>query len=169
MFIGHIGVAYAARARWPRAELVALLVATMLPDLADFALPQGDRCRGNCGLYTHAFPAFLVLAATAAAFAWFIWHRRAAAILAALLVLSHIALDLLTGYKQFWIGGPETGAVLYHHPLVDFAIETTMMIVAWMILRRTARAPRHAVRVVTLVLLIGVQAAFDGWLLRVQP
>jgi hypothetical protein len=146
---------------------VALVVATMLPDLADFALPQGNRCRANCGLYTHAFPAFLVLAALAAAFAWFIWHRRAAAVLAAALVVSHIALDLLTGDKQFWVGGPVTGLVLYHKEGWDFVIEATMMTTAWFALRRTARAPRVAVYISTLLTLLALQGAFDVWLLRI--
>src|SRR3954462_7303393 len=106
MLIGHVSLAYLARARWPRAELVMLLVATMLPDLADFVLPQGNRCRASCGLITHAFPAFLVLGAVAAGFAWFIFHRRIVAVVAGTLVILHIALDFLTGYKQFWIGGP---------------------------------------------------------------
>jgi hypothetical protein len=164
MLIGHIAVAYSARARWPRAELVALLVATMLPDLADFALPQGNRCRANCGLYTHAFPAFLVLAAIAAAFAWAIWHRRTAAWLAAAMVLSHIALDMITGDKRFWVGGPRTGLGLYYHPIWDFVIESTLMTIAWWLLRRSQNPPRHAVRIGVLVFLIAVQGTFDLWL-----
>jgi hypothetical protein len=164
LLIGHISLAYAARARWPRAELVALIVATMLPDLADLALPQGHRCRANCGLYTHAFPAFLVLAAVAAVFAWFIWHRRAAVLLAAALVISHVALDLLTGDKQFWVGGPKTGLALYYHEGWDFVIEATMMTTAWYVLRRTARAPRIAVNVATLIALLSAQGVFDIWL-----
>ena len=164
MFIGHLSVAYSARARWPRAELVALLVATMLPDLADFALPQGNQCRTNCGLYTHAFPAFLVLAALAALFAWFIWHRRATAVLAAAMVIAHIALDLVTGHKQFWVGGPETGLLLYGHEALDFIIESALMVGAWIALRRSLAPPRLAVRVATLVLLVGLQGAFDAWL-----
>ena len=163
MLIGHISVAYAARARWPRAELVMLLVATMLPDLADLALPQGDRCRTNCGLLTHAFPSFLVLAAVAAGFAWAIWHRKGAAELAAAMVLAHIALDMLTGFKPFWIGGQPTGFVLYHHPMLDFAIEGAMMVGAWWWLRRASEGRTWAVRPETLLFLIALQGAFDYW------
>ena len=76
MVTGHIAFAFAARARWPRAELFALVVASLVPDLADFILPQGDQCRTSCELYTHAFPAVLVLAAAMAGIAWGVWHRR---------------------------------------------------------------------------------------------
>ncbi|MEO8621184.1 MAG: metal-dependent hydrolase [bacterium] len=161
MVAGHISLAYAARARWPRAELVALIVATLLPDLADFVLPQGTECRTTCGMYTHAFPAILVLAAGMAVLAWGIWHRRSTALLAGALVLSHVALDLVTGYKRFWLGGPITGINLYQHAAADFVVESMMMTIAWWVLRRSRNPPPWAVHPVTLVLLLVLQGSFD--------
>ncbi|MEP7001454.1 MAG: metal-dependent hydrolase [bacterium] len=161
MVAGHISLAYAARARWPRTELVAMIVASMLPDLADFVLPQGTECRTTCGMYTHAFPAVLVLAAGMAALAWGIWHRRSTALLSGVLVLSHVALDFVTGYKRFWLGGPITGVNLYQHAVVDFVIESTMMGIAWWALRRSRNPPAWAVHPVTLVLLLVLQGSFD--------
>ncbi|MDQ2664478.1 MAG: hypothetical protein M3Z05_00530 [Gemmatimonadota bacterium] len=163
MVTGHVAVAYAARARWPRAELFALVVATLVPDLADFVLPQGDQCRTTCELYTHAFPAVLVLAAAMAAISWGVWHRRVTAGLAGALVVVHVLCDMLTGYKKFWIGGPDMGLSLYAHAGADFALEAGMMTAAWVILRRTPQAPRWAVHPIALVLLVLVQAAFDAW------
>lgn len=166
MVMGHLSVAYFARARSPRAELLALLVASVLPDLADFVLPQGNQCRTSCGLYTHAFPAFLVLALAAAALAWGIWHRRATTMAVGAMIVAHVACDLLTGHKPMWFGGPPVGLSLYRYQPLDFVIESTMVIAGWVMLRRSGHAPRWAVRWATLVALIAVQGAFDVWHFR---
>ena len=163
MVAGHLSFAFLAKARWPRAALVALLVATILPDLADFVLPQGNQCRSSCELYTHAVPAVLVLAALMSALVWEIWHRRVTAVLAGALVVLHVACDFLTGFKPFWLGGPPTGLGLYRFPVADFGLEATMSAVGWLVLRRSAEAPRWAAHPVMLLTLLTVQAVFDLW------
>ncbi len=164
MVTGHLAVAYAARARWQRASLVALLVATALPDLADFVLPQGDRCRAACVMYTHAFPAVLVLAAAMAALSWGIWHRRITALLAGALVVVHVLCDFFTGFKPFWAGGQPTGLDLYRFAYADFGVECALMTAGWLLLRRSPNAPRWAVHPLTLVMLWVLQGIFDFWL-----
>ncbi|MEO8334042.1 MAG: hypothetical protein ABI664_03665 [bacterium] len=161
MVTGHLSTAYLARARFPRSELVALLVASILPDLADFVLPQGNQCRTSCGLYTHAFPAILVLAALATALSWAIWHRRATALLVGCLVCVHTLFDLTTGFKPFWFGGPPIGLGLYRYQRIDFVAESLMVIAGWVALRRSKNAPRLAITYPALFALIAVQAAFD--------
>jgi len=163
MVTGHFATAYAARARWPRANMLALLVASIIPDLADFALPHGDRCRTSCELYTHAVPAVFVLAAAAAFLAWEIFHRRATSYLVAALVLVHVAMDLVTGHKPFWPGGPALGLSLYSHPAADFALEVILVVIAWVALRRSREPSRLAVHPLALVLLIALQAGMDLW------
>ena len=163
MVTGHVSVAFLAKARWPRAAFTALLVATMLPDLADFVLPHGNQCRTSCELYTHAIPAVLVLAGLMSALAWEIWHRRTTAVLAGGLVVLHVACDLLTGFKPFWLGGPPTGLALYRYQGADFAMEALMVVVAWVVLRRSDAPPRWAVHPLTLVTLLLAQASFDAW------
>ena len=164
MVTGHLSLAYAARARWPRAELVALMVAAILPDLADFVLPQGNQCRTTCGMYTHAFPAVLVLSAAMTALAWGIWHRRVTSFLAGAMVIMHVAFDVVTGFKPFWLGGPSTGFNLYRFHAIDFALESAMMTGAWVFLRRSPSPPRWAVHPAVLSFLIATQALFDIWL-----
>ena len=166
MVVGHISLAYAARARWPRAELVALMVAAMLPDLADFVLPQGNQCRTTCGMYTHAVPAVLVLAAAMTALAWGIWHRRVTSLVAGALVVLHVGFDVVTGFKPFWLGGPSTGFNLYRLHAIDFVLESAMMTAAWVLLRRSPGSPRWAVHPAALSLLVAIQALFDIWLYR---
>ena len=145
---------------------MALVVAAILPDLADFVLPQGRQCRTQCEMYTHAFPAVLVLTVAMAALAWGIWHRRVTALLAGAMVLLHVVFDFATGFKPFWFGGPSEGFNLYRFQAVDFAIESAMMTLAWVILRRSPSAPRWAVHPVTLGVLVTIQAAFDIWQYR---
>jgi hypothetical protein len=162
---GHLSAAYLARARWPRSEIVALLVASILPDLADFVLPQGNQCRTTCGMYTHAFPAFLILGAAAATLAWFIWHRRSTSVLVFAMVALHVACDFITGDKPFWFGGPQVGLALYTRPVIDFLLETALAAGAWLVLRRSASPPRLPVRTEALLILIALQAVFDFWVL----
>lgn len=163
MVTGHLAIAYLARARWPRANALALLVASIIPDLADFALPQGDRCRTNCGLLTHAVPAVFVLAAAAALLAWPIFHRRVTTQLVAAMVLVHVTMDLLTGLKPYWPGGPALGLAFYTHPSADFALEAAMAATGWLVLRRTDDPPRAAVHPLALVALLAIQAGMDWW------
>jgi hypothetical protein len=164
---GHLSTAYLARAKFPRSEIVALLVASILPDLADFVLPQGNQCRMSCGLYTHAFPAILVLAVAASALAWAIWHRRATALLVGALVCVHALFDLTTGFKPFWFGGPSVGLGLYRFELLDFVVESSMVITGWFLLRRSKDAPRLAIGYPALFTLLALQAAFDMYHHRV--
>lgn len=168
MVIGHLAMAYLARARYPRTELVALLAASILPDLADFVLPQGNQCRTTCGMFTHAFPAFLVLATAASTLSWFIWHRRATSALVWAMVALHVASDFFTGRKPFWFGGPPIGLAMFTHQLLDFVIEATLMTVAWWVLRRSTAPPRVAVSAWTLGVLLALQAAFDYYLRYLQ-
>lgn len=163
MVTGHLATAYLARARWQRAALLPLLVASIVPDLADFALPQGDQCRTSCELYTHAVPAVFVLAAGAAVLSWNIWHRRVTTNLVAGLVVLHVAMDFITGHKAFWPGGPPLGLSLYERPVADFALEATIVIIAWITLRRSENPPRAAVHPLALVALLALQAGLDGW------
>ena len=135
----------------------------MVPDLADFVLPQGNQCRTACGMYTHAFPAVLVLAAAMATLTWAIWHRRVTTWLAGVLVVLHVVFDFATGYKPFWLGGPPTGLSLYRFGTADFVIESIMMTAAWLVLRRSSAPPSWAVHPGTLALLVSAQAGFDLW------
>jgi hypothetical protein len=161
MVTGHLATAYLARTRWHRAALLPLLVASIVPDLADFALPQGDQCHTSCELYTHAMPAVFVLALGAGVLVWAIYHRRTTAILAGGLVLLHVCMDLITGFKPYWPGGPSIGLQFYGHPLWDFLLESVIVIGAWTLLRRTKGAPRLAVHPAALGALMLLQAGFD--------
>ena len=71
-----------------------------------------------------------------------------------LLVLSHIALDMVSGRKPLWLGGP-VGLNLQRFEPLEFVIEGTLLCVGWYLLSR--REPMHpaARRLVLAALLLG--------------
>lgn len=154
MIIGHVGVAYAARARWTRIPFALLVAATMAPDLLRLGLMPLGLGFQRLNLYSHAFPWSVALAAGAGAVVWAIWRDRVWALVIAAVVLSHIALDVISGRKPLWIGGP-TGLDLQRFQQLEFAIEGLLLFVGWRTLRR--RAPHRAItrRVVLAALLAG--------------
>jgi hypothetical protein len=139
MIIGHLGLAYAARARWPRASLGWLLVATMAPDLLRIVLDVfgADPWTGN--QYSHLLPWSLLLAAAVALLALAVRRDVTSAVVIGALVLSHVALDMVSGNKPLWVGGP-VGLNLQRYQQLEFVIEAAFLVTGWYLLRR--REPR---------------------------
>jgi hypothetical protein len=165
---GHTGIAYLLRA-WRRdTPMLALLIAAYLPDGIDAVFSLAGATR-TCGLYSHSVPAALVLAAGTYA-AMFAWLRRswpAAAI--ALAVFLHIPADWVTGTKLMWPGGPVSSLVLYQRPYLDFALETTILLACWAMVRRDAGVPRLLRGWPLIALLIATQGAFDVTRFNLKP
>jgi hypothetical protein len=122
MYIGHVGVALAAKRLRPRVGLLLLLVATYAPDWVD-----GGLCLAGVdnpsGVLSHSIPAVALLALLG--FALYGLKNRdwtGAAIVAAVIV-SHILLDWITGSKPTWPGGTMIGLQLYERPVADFIVE----------------------------------------------
>jgi len=116
MYIGHVGVALAARRLRTRIGLLVLLVATYTPD---------------------SIPAVLVFALvgfTAYAFATRDWTS---ALIISLVMLSHLLLDWVTGYKPTWPGGPMIGLQLYDNPAADFLAEGIVIFAGTLLYERT--------------------------------
>jgi hypothetical protein len=135
MIIGHIGVAFAAKSRWQRVPLFALLVATFAPDvlrelLAAFLLPLKET-----NLYSHGLPWSVLLALVAGTLAWAALRDRTAVFVVMGVVLSHVALDMISGSKPLWNNGPE-GMDLGRVEQVELLAEATLLLVGWRLLRR---------------------------------
>ena len=156
-----MGIAFAARARWPRVPLGALIVASLAPDVVDF-MTAALRICGPHGRYSHSLPAIaiesVVLGGVAA-----LWRRSSAAgwLVVAMVVL-HLIADYITGVKILWAGGPVVGLDLYSRPLADFALEAVVTFIGWRMLRSSATPDRHASTPIVLALLFAVQAALDA-------
>jgi hypothetical protein len=104
MIIGHLGVAFAARSRGPRISIYWLIVATLAPDLLRAALAATGMSMGFTTRYSHLLPWSAYLALALGVLAFVIYRTTTAAVVTAVVVLSHIALDFISGVKALWDG-----------------------------------------------------------------
>src|SRR3982750_909748 len=122
MYIGHVGAALAAKRVRRTPGLLVLLVATYAPDWVDTGLCFAGAYNPR-GMLSHSMPAVALLALIAfAAYGLATRDWRAAGVVGAVIV-SHILLDWITGYKPTWPGGPMIGLQLYARPVADFVVE----------------------------------------------
>jgi hypothetical protein len=158
MIIGHIGVAFAARWRWPQVPLSWLVLATMAPDIVRVVLVGAGYETIPANVLSHGLPGSAILA-TAVALAAYLARRdpRTAAIMFCV-VLSHVALDLISGRKALWAGGP-SGLDIGHFEQLEFAIEGGLAWAGWRLMRRGI-APRWVASRGMLLLLMAIEAGF---------
>lgn len=160
MITGHLGVAAAARGGWPTLSLFWLVPVAVAPDLLDVAYAMADVC-SPYGLYSHTVPAAALTASVLGGGAFLVTGSRAAGLVTALVVLARLPLDLVTGRKIFWPGGPLLGLHLYRQPLLDFVVEVPIALGGWWLLRRRGRGPRWATMGAAAIAMVIVQGTFD--------
>ncbi|MEO8334562.1 MAG: hypothetical protein ABI664_06305 [bacterium] len=139
MIIGHVGVAFAAKSRWPRIPLSALLVATFATDILRVPLELLHLTLEQATLYSHALPWSAILAVIAGALAWAVQRDRTTFVVVFGVVLSHVALDLISGNKFLWNGGPRGIQLGLVEPL-ELLVEASIMLAGWMLLRRATHS-----------------------------
>ena len=160
MYAGHAAIALALKAREPRLPIVALALACYGPDWVELALML-PRKNGTAGLYSHSIPAVVVGAALAAGV--YAAFRRPGVRLIFLGWLLHWPGDMFTGRKPLFDAAPLIGLDLYALPLVDFVLESTVVVIGCVIYARRF-APRGAARRTVVILgaaLILLQGAVD--------
>ena len=136
MYVGHVGAALAGKRAAPAATLASLLVASYLPDWADAAFCVAGKYQIG-QLYSHSLPAVAVLALVAGGLQLARGRARLVAAVVALLVVSHLLLDFVTGRKYAWRDGPRIGLGLYSHPALEFFIEAGVIVIGWLLYRAT--------------------------------
>jgi len=167
MIIGHLGVAFAVRARWPRVSIYWLLVATMTPDLFRAALVAAGMGMWETTRYSHVLPYSALLALALGALAFGVFHSRLVAVITVGVVLSHIALDAVSGQKALWDGGP-AGFNAQRYQQLEFVIEAAICWWGWRLLRRSS-SPTWLSRRSVLAALLVFEAAFQAWSLTQRP
>jgi hypothetical protein len=167
MIVGHIGAAFAARWRWPSLPLPWLLGATMAPDLLRLALRSTGSHWRLANYYSHVLPWGALWAVLLAATAWAVLRRPTAALVIGALVLSHLALDALSGRKPVWTNGPP-GLGLEEYQQAEFVVEAALAWAGWHLLRRR-RVPRWATGRRALAILLVGQAAYLVETFRDRP
>jgi membrane-bound metal-dependent hydrolase YbcI (DUF457 family) len=136
VYIGHVGVALASMRVRRTIGLAVLLVATYTPDWVDTGLCVAGVYNPQ-GMLSHSIPAVLLFMLVGfAAFAAATRDWKGGLVIAAV-ILSHIFLDWITGYKPTWPGGPMIGLRLYDHPIADFIVEALVIVAGAMIYGRT--------------------------------
>ena len=163
------------RSGWPRTSLLWLLPASVAPDVLDVCAAVTGICNPY-GLYSHTIPAVVLLASVVGAAAYFSGTRvgtHADALPTALgcilVIVLHPVLDFLTGHKLLWPGGELVGLGLYRWPLVDFALESAIVIAGWLMLRRSRAVPRWASALAALCALVLLQGVGNFALPAMKP
>ena len=160
MITGHLGIAAAARSCRPALSLFWLVPVSIAPDLLDVGYALFGIC-SPYGLYSHTVHAAVLTGAVLGGVAFLATGSRMAGLITALVVLAHLPLDLVTGHKIFWPGGPLIGLDVYRRPLLDFALEVPILVAGWWLLRRGGHGPRWAAATATAVALVIGQGSFD--------
>lgn len=165
MITGHFAVGYLAGATLRDRRLLWLCGASFAPDIVDAAFALAGRCNAY-GAYSHSLPALAVLAPLSAAICWMVTRDRRYALAAALLTISHLGLDMVSGQKAILVTGPLIGLSLYQWPAVDFVLETVLMALVWGWARVRLGHGVRWVRKYSIVLLLALQCLCDVLIAR---
>jgi hypothetical protein len=143
MYIGHVGAALAGKRVRTSVGLLVLLIATYTPDWVDTGLCLASAYNPE-GMLSHSIPAIALFSAFGfAAYATATRDWRAALVVAAVIV-SHMLLDWITGYKPTWPGGPMIGLRFYDHPIADFIAEAAVIVTGALLYARTLPPRKRA-------------------------
>jgi hypothetical protein len=160
MYVGHVAIALALRAREPRLPIVPLALACFGPDWIEMMLLAAGAPEGTA-VYSHSIPAIVVGAALAAGV--FAALKRPGTRLILIGWLSHWPADLFTGRKPLFASTPLIGLDLYKLPAVDFALESAVILIGCALYAKRY-APRAELRRTIVMLaaaLIVLQGAVD--------
>jgi membrane-bound metal-dependent hydrolase YbcI (DUF457 family) len=136
VYIGHVGIALAAKRVRPGIGLLVLLVATYAPDWVDAGLCVAGAYNPD-GVLSHSIPAVAVLALLAFALYGIRSRDWTGAAIVAAVIVSHMLLDWITGSKPTWPGGTMIGLRLYSQPIVDFVVEGALIAAGAVLYGRT--------------------------------
>ncbi|WP_428679076.1 hypothetical protein [Sphingopyxis sp.] len=177
MFIGHFAPAFVAAARPRAAGLGTLFVAAQLVDIGFAALlvPGIEAMRIVPGItamnpmdlyhmpFTHSLLGALLWAALFGLLVQIATKRRAAAVGAALVVVSHWFIDLLVHIPDLTLFGapPKIGLGLWNHPLIAMPLEILLIGVALLYYARRTRSPPGNLRLWILAALLALFQAID--------
>lgn len=170
MFIGHFAPALLAARHKDAPSLPVLFVAAQLVDWAFFALllTGAESMRITPGIsamnpmdlyhmpYTHSLLGSAVWAAGFAALVWLASKNRMAAVLSALVVLSHWFLDYVVHVPDLTITGspPKLGLGLWNHPMIEMPLELILTFGALWLYARIAKPKMLPLAALALVMLL---------------
>ncbi len=139
MYLGHVGIALGAKGVRRDIGLPVLLIATYAPDWIDSGLCLAGAFDPR-GMMSHSLPAVALLCAIALTMYRVKRGDMVSGLIVAGVVVSHMVLDWITGYKPTWPGGPMIGLRLYAHPTADLILESVVIVVGAFLYRRSLPA-----------------------------
>jgi hypothetical protein len=152
MYGGHVGIALAGKGYRNAIPLWLLLLATQLPDWADAVACTSGTSSPPSEMLSHSLPAVAVLATVLALLYYVAARDTGSAAFVGLIVVSHMVADYATGLKPTWPGGPRIGLELYHRPAIDFALEAAVIVIGWLIYKRSLSPERRSSGTIKLML-----------------
>ena len=163
MYVGHVALALGARRWGPIIPLWLLIFASQAPDWVDAAVCAMRPGAFNPAMLSHSFIAIAVIAGIGALTGRLVYGSWYLSKVLALLVVSHLLGDFITGLKPTWSGGPTIGLRLYSQPFLDFIFESLVIFWGWWMYRTTFRpGERNSLTLrVMLFGLIALQGAAD--------
>jgi len=158
VYAGHIGIALAGKGLRRDAPLWLLVLATQACDWAQ-AVACVAAAPGASAMWSHSVPTALALGLGLSLAAYAGTRNARVALLVGAVAVSHVVADYVTGIKPTWPGGPLIGLDLYDRPLADFAIETAVVYVGWLVYRRSlpSAVARSRLAWMLVVTLVGLQ------------
>jgi hypothetical protein len=167
MIIGHLGVALGARRFARSAPIGWLLAATFAPDVWRVVLADSKYGWWHANMYSHALPWSAIIAVVLASTAWLVLRDGVAAMIVLVIVGSHVGLDLISGWKPLWIGGPH-GLDLQHVEQAELLLESAIAWIGWRLARRD-RLPRWMASPAFVIALVAIQSAYGISYFRARP
>lgn len=134
VFIGHFGVALAARSKATRVALLWWVSSSYLPDIARWLLSFFTSGR-TANLLSHSLLAIAMLSVAVFATKRLTCGAQSADWLLMLICMSHWALDVFTGCKPTLPGRANVGLDMYLHPLWDLPTEMLLLCFGWWLAR----------------------------------
>jgi len=162
VYIGHVGAALGAKRVRASIGLLPLLIATYAPDWVDTGMCAAGAFNPN-EMLSHSIPAVLVLALLGFGLYGAVTRDWKGALVVAGVVVSHMLLDWITGYKPTWPGGRMIGLQLYDHPIADFIAEGVAIVVGTLLYAQLSsrRQSRWTDFSIMLVALLALQLTID--------
>lgn len=159
MYAGHAALALLAKGARPKIPLAVLVPVAFAPDWAQWVI---EAFHHENRQYTHSLIAIGICSAITALAYWAVTSARVDALVVWATFVSHWFADLITGIKPTWPGGPNIGLELYQHPVADVVLECVLIVLCWLVYRRSLPpgARRRPIGLVVPLGLIGMQFGF---------
>lgn len=165
MYAGHAALATLAKGVRPRIPLALLIPVAFAPDWIEWLLGAVDRHNREL---SHSLVS-IGIGATVVAIVYLLVTRAGVdAMTVWLTYVSHWPADFITGQKPTWPGGPIVGLFLYRHQAIDGIIECTVVLLCWLVYRRSLPVESRS-RALGLLIPVGLIAMHMAFLATSNP